>query len=134
MTYLKLGLTLMIISVASSAYAQRITGIVYEQEDSNIKTPLFGAIVYWLGTTDATSTNFDGKFEIKKNQSASTLIVSFVGLKSDTIEVAVTTKSLAIVLQSNFFVESSIVKVSDVFPETLIATTRVFLSTVFGKR
>ena len=39
----------------------------------------------------------------------------------------------AINLQSSFAAESSTVKVSDVFPDMLVVT-RVFLSTVFGKR
>jgi len=62
--------------------AQSITGKV--TNDKNI--PLFGANVYWLGTTIGVSTNDNGEFKISvKGISNKKLIASYVGHTPDTI-------------------------------------------------
>jgi len=46
-----------------------------------------GASVYWAGTTEGTSSNVDGNFELKRNSTTNQLVVSFVGYANDTISV-----------------------------------------------
>ena len=60
-----------------TAKAQQITGSV--TDDNGI--PLPGASIVIGGTSDGTTTNFDGNFTIDVSQ-GSTLIISYVGYES----------------------------------------------------
>ncbi|MFH0758372.1 MAG: TonB-dependent receptor [Bacteroidota bacterium] len=64
-----------------------VTGEVFETGDSGEKTPLAGASVYWMGTTSGTITGADGNFIIDHDESAHMLVISFVGLGSDTLHI-----------------------------------------------
>ena len=57
-----------------AATAQQITGSV--SDDNGI--PLPGASIVIEGTSDGTTTNFDGNFTIDASQ-GSTLVISYVG-------------------------------------------------------
>lgn len=84
---LKILLILLVLITVSIPvlYAQsRVKGIVYELP----KTPLIGANIYWLGTQQGTVTNQEGKFEIRASEKSKKLVISFVGFKSDTIDVS----------------------------------------------
>ena len=59
----------------------KITGTVVD--DTN--QPLPGASVVVKGTTNGTSTDFDGKFTLKAKTSSGTVVVSFIGFKSKEI-------------------------------------------------
>lgn len=48
---------------------------------------LVGANVYWLGTTIGVVTDKNGAFEIERDDQSNTLVFSFTGFQSDTIEV-----------------------------------------------
>ncbi|TAD94801.1 MAG: TonB-dependent receptor [Bacteroidetes bacterium] len=67
---------------------QQIKGVVLESTDKGNFIPVAGATVYWLGTSIGTSTDTSGVFNIKHNPNLSKLIISFVGLKSDTLLVS----------------------------------------------
>lgn len=43
--------------------------------------PLPGATVMLKGVSQGTTTDFDGKFELKVNQPSGTLVISFIGYK-----------------------------------------------------
>ena len=64
------------------AYAQ-VKGVVKDSENE----PIVAANVFWLGTTNGTTTDAEGRFSIKKPSSAQYLIVSFVGYENDTVQV-----------------------------------------------
>jgi outer membrane receptor for ferrienterochelin and colicins len=67
-----------------TVFAQNITGKVSDTENE----PIVGANVYWLNTTIGTNTNDRGDFEISlPNNKPNILVVSFVGFKSDTINI-----------------------------------------------
>ena len=76
-----------------------ITGTVFEQKGTK-KTPVFGANVYWLETTEGMTTDFDGNFNIKRYSGENNLIISYVGLLSDTINIT-DEKQLEITLSNN---------------------------------
>lgn len=81
--------------------AQQISGTVYEHTNVQ-QAALIGANVYWLGTTEGTSTDFDGNFEIARHKKSDTLLISYIGYQTDTVAVAQTQNApLEIVLQSN---------------------------------
>ena len=60
----------------------QISGVVMEAPDKNEQTPLFGANVYWLGTTVGTTTDYDGNFTIAYTDSYKKLVISYVGYKT----------------------------------------------------
>ncbi|MEI6853613.1 MAG: TonB-dependent receptor [Bacteroidota bacterium] len=69
----------------ATAYSQSITGVVYDSKDKN---PLPGVTVYWLGTSQATSTDANGKFKLSKNNiSDFRLIFAMLGCKTDTVSI-----------------------------------------------
>lgn len=65
-----------------------VKGIV--KEKANPAQPVVGANIYWAGTSHGTTTNADGEFEITlhENSSQKPLVISFVGFKTDTVEVS----------------------------------------------
>ncbi len=63
---------------------QQLFGVVTTMEDE-VEEPLFGANVYWLGTTMGTTTRPNGTFFIDFTESSKSLVVSFVGYDPDTI-------------------------------------------------
>ncbi|QHT65841.1 TonB-dependent receptor [Rhodocytophaga rosea] len=70
-----------------SASAQTIQGIVLDGTSTHTSVPLPGANVYWAGTTQGTITDLQGKFSLEKPVGHSSLVISFVGFQSDTVEV-----------------------------------------------
>ncbi len=82
-----------------TAFSQgSITGTVLDG-DSN--TPLPGATVMVKGTTNGTSTDFDGNFTINTNAESGTLVVSYIGFNSKQIAFTSTGSVGSIVLEPN---------------------------------
>ncbi|MEQ8924494.1 MAG: TonB-dependent receptor [Fulvivirga sp.] len=80
-------LTLILLtSFVNISFSQSLFGVVITEE-SGKKEPLFGANVYWQGTTIGTTTKENGTFFIDRTEDSKKLIVSFVGYASDTIEI-----------------------------------------------
>lgn len=77
-----------------------IKGIVLESDKKGIFTPLAGANVVWLGTSNATFTDSTGVFSIKHTGKDSRLVVSYTGYKPDTLTVT-EIKELKIILATN---------------------------------
>ena len=75
-----------------------VKGVVLEVVDTK-EVPLSGANVFWLGSDIGDVTNFDGQFEVPFAKEYQTLVISYVGYKSDTISVS-TPKSIRHVLKS----------------------------------
>ena len=68
-----------------TAQTQRVTGVVISDEDGQ---PVIGASVQVKGTQQGTITDVDGKFTLPNvPSSAGTLVVSFVGMKTEEIEI-----------------------------------------------
>ncbi len=67
------------------AQTSSVSGIVISEEDNE---PIVGASVLVKGTTLGTVTNIDGKFTIAKvPNSAKTLVVSFIGMKTQEVPI-----------------------------------------------
>ena len=82
-----------------TAFSQgSITGTVLDG-DSN--TPLPGATVMVKGTTNGTSTDFDGNFTINASAESGTLVVSYIGFNSKQIAFTSTGSIGSIVLEPN---------------------------------
>ncbi|MEN9980775.1 MAG: hypothetical protein RL542_562, partial [Bacteroidota bacterium] len=67
----------------SLTYSQDVSGTV-----SDASGPLPGASVLVKGTTKGAQTDFDGKFTIKNVGSNAVLVFSYIGLKSQEVNVA----------------------------------------------
>lgn len=70
-----------------SADAQKIIGLVIQKTEAGIDEALPGASVYWRGTQVGTTTRENGIFMIDRVQGVQHLIISFVGMRADTIVV-----------------------------------------------
>ncbi|QOI98353.1 MAG: TonB-dependent receptor [Flammeovirgaceae bacterium] len=69
------------------AYGQKLMGLVVEKNTQGADEPLAGASVFWLGTTIGTTTGANGIFMIERVGNHQKLVVSYVGFKSDTVDV-----------------------------------------------
>ena len=87
-------------------YSQEISGVVYGINKDE-KIPLNKATVRWLGTDIGTFTNKDGKFTLNKNKFTDTLVISYVGYKSDTVKVS--SNNLVIELYSHLYLDEIVV-------------------------
>ncbi|MBT2160063.1 TonB-dependent receptor [Zobellia barbeyronii] len=73
----KMYFALVLFLMTTVAFSQgTITGTVI---DGELNEPLPGASVVLQGTTNGTSTDFDGKFQIEITENAGTLLVSYIG-------------------------------------------------------
>ncbi len=82
----------------------KVRGSVFEsvtQGSAKTLEPLYGANVFWLGTTIGMATGHDGRFEVEKPKTfPAQLVVSYVGYQSDTIQVVGVSQELKIVLSA----------------------------------
>jgi len=62
-----------------------VTGYVYETGEQGEKQALLAANVHWAGTTNGTITGQDGRFSLRLEEGASSLVVSYVGYQNDTL-------------------------------------------------
>jgi hypothetical protein len=84
---------------SSDPHRHAITGIIVSEDDKGNFIPLSGASVYWNGAGSGIVSDSRGAFSIAENKSTSTLIVSYAGYQSDSIEVT-GSRQLQIVLVS----------------------------------
>lgn len=92
-------LSVFVILIASLqfAYSQRtITGVVTSAKD---KQPVIGAVVLVEKTAIGTTTDIDGKYSLQVPDNATTLVVSYTGMKSKTV--AISGLVMDIVLEEN---------------------------------
>jgi outer membrane receptor for ferrienterochelin and colicins len=85
-----------------STFAQsNLTGVVIEETVDGFFEPIPFANVYWFGTQSGTSTDTLGQFELPLSEKTNVLIISYVGYKSDTIEIAKKDKLTIVLKQSS---------------------------------
>lgn len=62
---------------------------------------LTGAGIYWAGTSSGTTSDAEGRFSIDRNASSNMLAISYIGFRSDTIQVNASIAELDIVLDES---------------------------------
>ncbi|PDH50432.1 MAG: hypothetical protein CND00_04485, partial [Cryomorphaceae bacterium MED-G14] len=67
------------------SYSQTISGKVLFK-DNGVDFPIEGANVYWLNTNQGTITKAEGEFNIQKIRDVKSLVISYIGFKTDTID------------------------------------------------
>ena len=68
------------------SYSQTISGKVLFK-DNGIDFPIEGANVFWLNTKQGTITKAAGEFNIQRIKDVKSLVISYIGFKTDTINV-----------------------------------------------
>lgn len=101
-------ISILFLSIVNSS-AQNVSGLVLDKNNGK-EEPIIGATVNWLGTKIATSTDIEGKFTIARSK-AKKLVISFVGYKSDTLEISNET-DLRVYLQSENQLQEVVVRSS----------------------
>jgi len=82
---MKIYIALLMAIMATSSYAQQsITGTVSDTDGEHV----IGATVAWKNSTVGTTTDVNGKFEIKPVKSNKELVVSFIGYEQVTVKVS----------------------------------------------
>lgn len=87
-----LSFTLLLFSFIGYAHVE---GVVVDMQGE----PLVGANLHWKGTTNGTTTDADGRFEIEPVHTTRMLVTSYIGYRSDTTEI-VKSEGVVIVLQT----------------------------------
>ena len=86
---MKIYIALLLAIMATSSYAQQsVTGIVSDTDGEHV----IGATVAWKNSTVGTTTDVNGKFEIKPAKGSKELIVSFIGYEPATLSISSATK------------------------------------------
>ena len=70
-----------------SSSQEKLSGIIFEENNDNKEIPLPGANVFWAEASVGAITDMDGLFTIPYKKEYRQLIVSYVGFTTDTLEV-----------------------------------------------
>ncbi|WP_306353160.1 TonB-dependent receptor domain-containing protein [Flavobacterium sp. '19STA2R22 D10 B1'] len=82
-------IVILFVMLSINAFSQEeLKGIIYEATEANKNTPLFGANINWLGTSIGTQTNEKGEFLLPYKSEYTAIVITFIGLKSETITIA----------------------------------------------
>ncbi len=89
--------------VVLGATAQRspdsVKGIVFEVVGKKELSPIPGVSVYWQGTSAGTTTNEEGRFQLKTVEGAHMLVVKAISFEPDTIHIHDTSEEITVVLK-----------------------------------
>lgn len=86
---MKKYIALLLVFMATGSYAQQlVTGTVFDTEGERV----IGASVTWKNSAVGTTTDIDGKFEIKPHKGSKELTVSFIGYEPVTLAINSQTK------------------------------------------
>ena len=95
-------------SIAGKNDDEWVKGVVMDLDRSGKFQPLEGASVIWLGEKAGVTTDVNGVFRIPHKMNNGKLVVSYIGMKSDTLNVG-TTKDMKIVLAQGNMLKAVVV-------------------------
>ncbi|MGD0712132.1 MAG: TonB-dependent receptor [Bacteroidales bacterium] len=108
---MKFLLIVLIVSFSDFVFAQNLHGTIKEFDKNKKLTPLPGASVRWAGTNYGAITDMNGEFLLKKVTDADNkMIVSYVGYKTDTINIAKNQAEIKIILTSSAELKEVVIK------------------------
>ena len=85
--YKKIAVLLLFISSSLFAQNSEIKGTILDEDN----IPLMGANVFWQGTSIGTTSDENGKFILKTTPDTNSLLISYIGFKTQKIEVTSST-------------------------------------------
>ncbi|MGB5377976.1 TonB-dependent receptor [Muriicola sp.] len=104
---------------------ESVTGTVYARDSEQNMSPLQGANVYWMNSQIGTVTREDGTFSIRFDKAYSSLIISYVGFRSDTLKITAPEVVEHRLIPSNELNEVEVVKKRDALQRTFFSTQNV---------
>ncbi|MDY0780254.1 TonB-dependent receptor [Tenacibaculum sp. IB213877] len=116
--------TLMVVPLFAQ---QTFRGMIMDKNNSKDNLGVFGANVYWLNTSVGTTTNEKGWFEIPYKPEYKKLVVSFVGYKTDTIEVNSLKPLHHFITEENTLDEVSVTTKKKATAKSYLQTQNVFI-------
>ena len=100
----KLLLSFMVITMISLVGYTQITGVVYGVDQTGKKTLLPAANIYWSDRQVGVVSNMHGEFSISEPPAGVSIIISYVGYKSDTLSTFNKNKKTEIILKESSFI------------------------------
>src|SRR5687767_15273193 len=88
---------LLFIGTQALAQSRTVTGVVTDKTDG---TAIAGANVVAKGTNAGTATDSDGRFSLQVPESATTLVISFLGFSSQEVTIP-PSNEVTVILESN---------------------------------
>ncbi len=101
---------ILFISAVIQSIGGTIEGYVYSQEGHKKETPLEGAVVFWLNSSQLVTTDKNGHFTIATNPVSDLLVVSKFGFQSDTVNVNEYNRELRIILVKDETIDEVVVE------------------------
>ncbi|NNJ87895.1 MAG: TonB-dependent receptor [Eudoraea sp.] len=118
--------TLLLVLFSQVLTAQEnVSGTVLTGDNKKNSMPLEGANVYWMNSQIGTITKEDGSFTIQYDQAYSSLIISFVGFRSDTLKITKPGTITHRLQPSNELDAVEVVKKRDALQKTFFSTQNV---------
>jgi outer membrane receptor for ferrienterochelin and colicin len=132
MKRIKNYMIMMLILLSSASANDIVHGTVYGTDENSEKVPLTKASIRWMNTGIGVLTDSEGEFSIARTEQSNKLIISYVGYKSDTLNIGTNDKKLDInLVQSLTTDEVNVVAES---PHSLISTATVVNSVTITER
>ena len=100
----KLLLSFLVITMISLVGYTQITGVVYGVDQTGKKTLLPAANIYWSDRQVGVVSNMQGEFSISEPPAGVSIIISYVGYKSDTLSTFNKSKKTEIILKESSFI------------------------------
>lgn len=94
------------LSTQSIAQVDVIGGRVLGEFEGSSQEALIGANVVWLGTSEGTTTDADGRFLLKRDPDATQIVTSYVGYAHDTLDIIATSQDIEIILRASNVLEN----------------------------
>ena len=91
----------------SDTHAQQLNGFVYDEQMRSLP----GVNIYLKNSNTGTAANLDGRYIIKLNEGSNTIIFSYVGFISDTLNLTIGKGEL---LTKNIIMKSSSIELPEV--------------------
>lgn len=96
MKRIKNYMIMMLILLSSASANDIVHGTVYGTDENSEKVPLSKASIRWMNTGIGVLTDSEGEFSIARTEQSNKLIISYVGYKSDTLNIGTNDKKLDI--------------------------------------
>ena len=101
-------LSIVILLSLDSFSQNTFKGMVMDKKNTKDNLGVMGASVYWLNTSIGVTTNEKGWFEIPYKSNYKKLVISFIGYKTDTIDIKNTQPIHHFIKEENTLKEISI--------------------------
>ena len=86
------------------SFSQNLKGTILDKNNPEDNLGVLGANIYWLNTSVGTTTNEKGQFELPYKANYKKLVISFVGYKTDTIEIKDLTPIRHFITEANIII------------------------------